>query len=105
MESIDMILFLQYLIIMAGVTYLIRVVPFVMFNNKIENQFVSAFLDYIPYAVLSAMTVPAIFYSTSSIAAAAAGFAVAVLLAYREKSLILVALGASVMVLLVRAII
>lgn len=95
-----MIVFFKYLAVMAGVTYLIRVLPFVLIRHRIQNRFVSAFLDYIPYAVLASMTVPAILYSTSSVITAVAGFAVAIALAYREKSLIIVALCASGAVLL-----
>jgi len=98
-----MLLFLKYLAVMAGVTYLVRVIPFILVRNKIENRYISAFLDYIPYAVLTAMTVPAIFYSTSSVVSAVAGFAVAILLAYKEKSLLTVALSASAAVLVIQA--
>lgn len=98
-----MLLFLKYLAVMAGVTYLVRVIPFILVRNKIENRYISAFLDYIPYAVLTAMTVPAIFYSTSSVVSAIAGFAVAILLAYKEKSLLTVALSASAAVLVIQA--
>lgn len=90
---------------MAGVTYLIRAVPFVLFKNKVSNKYVSAFLAYIPYAVLASMTVPAIFYSTSSCITAIAGFAAAVILSYFERSLIAVALSASVVVLISQLII
>lgn len=100
-----MLLFLKYLAVMAGVTYLVRAVPFILVRNKIENRYISAFLDYIPYAVLTAMTVPAIFYSTSSVVSAAAGFAVAILLAYKEKSLLTVALSASAAVLVIQAVV
>lgn len=95
-----MIVFFKYLAVMSGVTYLVRVVPFILVRHRIQNRFVSAFLDYIPYAVLASMTVPAILYSTSSVITAAAGFAAAIALAYREKSLIVVALCASAAVLL-----
>lgn len=95
----EVAVFFTYLIVMAGVTYLIRVVPFVMFRNKIKNKYISSFLAYIPYAVLASMTVPAIFYSTSMGVTAVAGFIMAVLLAYFERSLITVALSASAAVL------
>ena len=55
----DFMSFVPYLIVMAGVTYLIRVIPFVLINKKIENRFINSFLYYIPYTVLSAMTFPA----------------------------------------------
>ena len=70
------------------------------FSQKITNRFVRSFLSYVPYAVLSAMTFPAIFYSTGSVASAAAGCAAALALAYWNKGLLTVALGAAAAVLL-----
>lgn len=84
-----------YITVMAGVTYLIRVLPFAFFRKKIKSQFLRSFLYYIPYAVLSAMTIPAIFYSTGSVISAAVGTAAALLLAYFGLPLIAVALAAS----------
>ena len=84
-----------YIAVMAGVTYLIRVIPFTMFRNKIKSPFFRSFLHYIPYAVLSAMTIPAIFTSTGSVVTSLVGTAVAVVLAYFGKPLIVVALAAS----------
>jgi len=89
-----------YIIVMAGVTYLIRMVPFTFFRKKIKSRFFRSFLYYIPYAVLTAMTIPAIFYSTGSIVTAAAGTAVALILAYFGLPLIVVALSASLAVFL-----
>ena len=83
--------FYIYLLVMAGITYLIRMVPFVFMQKKIKNRLVLSFLYYIPYAVLSVMTIPAIFYSTSSVISAVVGFGVAAFFAYRGKSLIQVA--------------
>ena len=82
--------------VMAAVTYLIRMLPFVIFRKKIKSEFVQSFLYYIPYGVLSAMTIPYIFYSTGSIISAAVGTIVAVILALKNKSLILVAVAACV---------
>lgn len=76
---------------MAGITYLIRMLPLVLIKKKIKNRFLISFLYYIPYTVLAVMTVPAIFYSTSSPISAAVGFTAAVLLAMRGKSLLTVA--------------
>lgn len=91
---------LQYffiaLFVMAGITYLVRMLPFVLFRKKIKNNFLKSFFYYIPYAVLAAMTLPAILYSTSSIYSAAAGFIVALLLAFFERSLLSVAVGACI---------
>ena len=84
-----------YIAVMAAVTYLIRVLPFTVFRKKIRSRFFLSFLYYVPYAVLSAMTIPAIFYSTGDIRTAAAGAVVAVVLAYLEKPLVWAALAAS----------
>ena len=70
-----------YIAVMAGVTYLIRMIPFTLFRKKIKSPFFRGFLYYIPYAVLSAMTIPAIFYSTGNMATSIIGTAVAVALA------------------------
>ena len=84
-----------YIFIMAGVTYLIRMIPLTLFRRKIKSRYFRTFLHYIPYAVLSALTIPAIFYSTGSIPTAVVGTIVAVILAYTGKPLIVVALAAS----------
>jgi len=86
--------FFIYLAVCAGVTYLIRMLPLVLVKKKIKNRFLLSFLYYIPYAVLSAMTVPAIFFATNNIVSAAMGFAVAVVLAFKNKSLLTVAASA-----------
>ena len=84
-----------YILVMAGVTYLIRMTPFVLFRKKIKNNFVRSLLHYLPYAVLSAMVIPGVFSSTGSVITAAVGLAAACLLAFFDCSLIIVALGAS----------
>ena len=84
-----------YIAVMAGVTYIIRMVPFTMFRKKIKSRFLKSFLYYIPYAVLSAMTIPAIFFATGSVISAAVGAAAAMILAYFGLPLIVVALSAS----------
>lgn len=83
--------FLLYLLVMAGVTYLVRMIPMVLIKEKIKNEFILSFLHYIPYTVLSVMTVPACFYATDSPITAAVGFIVAVIAAFFERSLIQVA--------------
>lgn len=92
--------FLVYLLVMAGVTYLVRLLPMVLIRKKINNKFILSFLHYVPYAVLSAMTVPAIFYATSSPVTAIIGFAVALILSFFEKSLVTVAAASCASVLI-----
>ena len=96
--------FLPYLLVMAGVTYLVRVVPFILINKKIENRFINSFLYYIPYTVLAAMTFPAILYATGNIVSAVAGLLVAIVISFRGRSLIIVAVGACAAVFITEAI-
>ncbi len=86
---------LIYIGVMAGVTYLIRMLPFTLFRKEITSPFLKSLLYYLPYAVLSAMTIPAIFYSTGDMTTAAVGTAVALVLAYCKCPLIVVALSAA----------
>lgn len=83
--------FWLYLLVTAGVTYLVRALPLVLVKGKIRSRFLLSFLHYIPYAVLSVMTVPAIFYATGDTLSATAGFVVAVVLSFWECSLLTVA--------------
>lgn len=89
-----------HIFLMAAVTYLIRVIPFTVFRKKIRSRFVLSFLHYVPFAVLSAMTIPAIFYATGNPITALAGTAVALVLAYGELPLVIVALSATAAALL-----
>ena len=88
--------------VMALVTYLVRVLPMVIFRKKITNVRVKSFLYYVPYAVLSAMTFPAIFSSTGTKISAIAGCAAAVILSYFRKGLLTVAVGAAAAVFIVQ---
>lgn len=98
-----------YILVMAVVTYLIRVLPLTLIKGKIENRFVKSFLYYVPYACLMAMTFPAVFYATAEgdgaitaeqLISAALGVAVASVLALKNKGLVTVAVAASVTVFL-----
>ena len=92
--------FLLYLAVMAGVTYLVRMLPLVFFRKKINSVFIRSFLYYVPYTVLAVMTVPAIFYATGSVWSAALGAVVAIVLAFLGRGLLTVAAGSSAAVLL-----
>ena len=83
-----------YILIMALTTYAIRALPLVALRKEIKNPFVRSFLYYVPYAALAAMTFPAILYSTASVISGALGFFTALVLAYKERSLLTVALAA-----------
>lgn len=86
--------YFSYLLIMAGVTYLVRVIPLVAIKKKISNKYLQSFLGYIPYTVLGAMTFPSIFFSTNSLASSLLASAVAILMSFLGRSLIQVAIGA-----------
>ncbi|MBO4390841.1 MAG: AzlD domain-containing protein [Lachnospiraceae bacterium] len=91
--------FLCSLLVIAGTTFLIRMIPFVLVRKKIKNRWIRSFLTYIPYAVLTAMTVPAIFFATSSVISGFTGLVTAVILALSKKSLTVVAACSCLVVL------
>ena len=84
-----------YILVMAGVTYLVRMTPFVLFRKRITSRFLQSLLYYLPYCVLSAMVIPSVFSSTGSFVTALTGLIVAVVLAFLRRSLLTVAIGAS----------
>ena len=82
-----------------------RVIPFLLPKGRIKSRFLNSFFNYIPYSVLGAMIFPAIFFATSSLLASIAGTVVAILLAFWEKRLIIVALGSILITAIVLAIV
>ena len=80
--------------LMALVTYIPRVLPVTIFRKEIHSKFIRSFLDYTPYAVLGALTFPDVFFSTGHLYSAAGGTLVAVVLGYKGKSLVVVAIAA-----------
>ena len=90
-----------YIIGMALVTYLIRVLPLTLIRKRITNKTIRSFLYYVPYVTLAVMTFPAILDATQSVWSAAAAFVVAIALAYIGKSLFFVAVSSSVTVLVI----
>lgn len=93
-----------YILVMAGVTYLIRLLPLTLIRKEIKNKYIKSFLFYVPYVTLSVMTFPAILSATANIWSAAVGFAAALILAYMRKSLISVSLISCASVFLVELI-
>ena len=94
-----------YILLMAVTVFTIRVLPLTLIRRPIQNRFIRSFLYYIPYAVLTAMTIPAIFTATESVISACVGLAVAIALALRKCSLTTVALLACVAVYLTELIV
>lgn len=90
-----------YILVMAVTTYLVRAIPLTLLKKPIRSRFVRSFLHYVPVACLTAMTFPAILYATDHIISGAAGLLIGVVLAFKNKSLIVVALASSAAVFLV----
>ena len=89
-----------YIFTMAVTTYLIRALPLTLFRKPIKSRFIKSFLHYVPYACLTAMTFPSILYDTRSMVSSAAALIVAVILAFRGKSLLTVSLASAAAVFL-----
>lgn len=94
-----------YIITMAVTTYLIRVLPLTVFRKPIRSRFIRSFLHYVPYACLTAMTFPAILYSTESVISGLGALILAVFLAFRGKSLLTVSLASCAAVYVIERIV
>lgn len=90
-----------YMLIMAGVTYLIRVLPLTLIRKEITNTFIKSFLYYVPYVTLAIMTFPAMMEATDSPIAGAIAFVFAIALAWKGASLFVVSVLACVMVFII----
>lgn len=82
-----------YLLVMAGVTYLIRVLPILFVRKKIKSVFIRSFLHYVPYAVLATIALPSIIFSTGNLVSGIAATVTCIVLAYLNKGLAVVSLG------------
>ena len=80
-----------YILVMAVVTYIVRVIPLVFFKNEIKSVFIKSFLHYVPYVTLSVMTFPAIITASGNSLWGVIGFAVAIIVSLIKGSLPLVA--------------
>ena len=81
----------MYILVMAVVTYLIRMLPLVLFKKEITSPFLKSFLYYVPYVTLAVMTFPAIIKDTQSTIAGALALVVGIATAWRGLSLFHVA--------------
>ena len=93
-----------YILVMAVTTYLIRALPLTVFRKPIKSRFLRSFLHYVPTACLTAMTFPAILYATENWLSGAVGLGVGLLLAFKNKSLIVVAVSSCAAVFLMEQI-
>ena len=90
-----------YVLVMAVTTYLIRAIPLTLLKKPIQNRFLRSFLHYVPTACLTAMTFPAILQATDHMVSGAAGLAIGIFLALKNKSLIVVAVSSCAAVFVV----
>ena len=80
-----------YILVMAAVTYLVRMLPLTLIRRRIQSPFIRSFLYYVPYAALAAMIFPSVFTPTGNAVSSTAGCVTAIIAAYRKKSLTVVA--------------
>ena len=99
--TFDLATYFEYLLVMAGVTYLVRALPFILLKKKLKNVFWSSFLTYVPYTVLSAMTVPAMFYATDNMLSGICALVTAVVASMLGRGLVGVAVVACCTILCV----
>ena len=90
-----------YILVVAAVTYLIRVLPLTLIRREIKNRFIRSFLYYVPYVTLAAMTFPAMIHATDSVWSGLAALVVGILMAWFSGNLFLVAFSACGVVFLV----
>lgn len=88
-------------VIAAIVMYLMRMVPLVFCKGKIKNKFLRSFLSYVPFAVLTSMTIPEAFNATPNVVASTVGIVVSVILAYFGQGLLTVSVSATAVAILV----
>ncbi len=86
--------------IMASITYALRVLPITLIRKKVKSPYLNAFFNYVPFAILGALTIPDVFYSTQNIASAILGTIVALIVAYLGCGLLPVTVAAIITVLL-----
>jgi branched-subunit amino acid transport protein len=94
-----------YILIMAGVSFLIRVLPMVLLRRPITNRFLRSFLYYVPYVTLAVMTFPAILEVTDQPLIGAAALVAGIVLAYLGAGLFPVAIACCVIVFVLQMIV
>ncbi len=93
-----------YILVMAGTTYLIRMLPLTLIRKEIKNKTIRSFLYYVPYVTLAVMTFPAILSETGSVWSAWAALAAGIFLAWTGKSLLQVSVSACIVVFILELI-
>ncbi len=94
-----------YILVMGATTYLLRVLPMLFIRKPIENTFIRSFLYYVPYITLAVMTFPAITTASGNVIAGWAAFLIGMFLAWKDKSMIQVALVCCILVYILQMIV
>ena len=81
-----------YLLVMAAVSFIVRVLPVTLIRRQIKNRFIRSLLFYLPYATLAVMTFPAILSISGNPLCGAAAFAASLITAWFTKNLFLSAI-------------
>ena len=93
-----------YIAIMAGVSFLIRVLPMTLIRRPIRSRFIRSFLYYVPYVTLAVMTFPAIIDSAPNLLSGLLALAAGIALAWSGAGLFPVAVTCSGIALLLQLI-
>ncbi len=93
-----------YIAIMAGVSFLIRVLPMTLIRRPIRSRFIRSFLYYVPYVTLAVMTFPAILDSAPNLLSGLLALAAGIVLAWSGAGLFPVAVTCSGIALLLQLI-
>ena len=96
--------FVIALLITAGITYLIRLLPFLFVRKRINNRFLKSFLYYVPHVVLSVLAFPAIITATGNVISGIIAASVCIVMAYMRKGLLSCMLGSVAAALITEAI-
>ena len=83
----------SYILVMAIVTYSIRVLPLTLIRREIKNRTIRSFLYYVPYVTLAVMTFPAIINETATPVSGAAALLVGIGLAFMGNDLMIVSIA------------
>lgn len=85
--------FILALLVTAGITYLIRLLPILFVRKRIKNEFLKSFLYYVPHVVLSVLAFPAILTATGNLASGVVAAAVCIVMAYMRRGLLSCMIG------------
>ena len=96
--------FILALLVTAGITYLIRLLPILFVRKRIKNRFLKSFLYYVPHVVLSVLAFPAIITATGNVISGIIAASVCIVMAYMRKGLLSCMLGSVVAALITEAI-